>query len=422
MSTVGIVCEYNPFHKGHQYQINMALEKSGADSVVCFMSGNFLQRGVPALADKYTRAHIALREGVAAVFEIPFVYATSSARDYAYAAVALMNKLRCIDYISFGAETNNLELLKFIAHITINEPEAVSKDINQLVSSGLSYGRARATAICSYIKNGTFEEKDSALLHDFNVNELDDILASPNNILAIEYLAALEKTESSIKPVLIPRAIAHYNSTSTRNDICSATAIREKLKKEDISFLSRHVPASCYDILKDAYKKTFPVFDDSLSQLLSGARLMGLRTDVVDMDNDLAGRFSKLDINMSYNETALKLKCRNYTLTHIQRALLHYIFQLTPDIYSFFKEHGTIYYARLLGMRLDKRHIVNRIKKCTDIPIITKTARANDILDYPADIMFSFDTRAQLVYSNIVYNKYGENIPDDFRQKPNIVR
>lgn len=129
MSTVGIVCEYNPFHKGHEYQIQQAKLLTGAEHVICFMSGNFLQRGVPAIADKHTRTEIALRCGVDAVFEIPFVYASSSARDYAHAAVCMMNALDGIDYISFGAECDDMDLLQKIAELTVNEPPQVSEFI-----------------------------------------------------------------------------------------------------------------------------------------------------------------------------------------------------------------------------------------------------------------------------------------------------
>ena len=169
MSTVGIVCEYNPFHKGHEYQIQQAKLLTGAEHVICFMSGNFLQRGVPAIADKHTRTEIALRCGVDAVFEIPFVYASSSARDYAHAAVCMMNALDGIDYISFGAECDDIDLLQKIAELTVNEPPQVSESIKKSVSSGISYGSARAAAISEYLQNQNLTGYTSA--------DLDRILA-----------------------------------------------------------------------------------------------------------------------------------------------------------------------------------------------------------------------------------------------------
>ena len=166
MSTVGIVCEYNPFHKGHEYQIQQAKLLTGAEHVICFMSGNFLQRGVPAIADKHTRTEIALRCGVDAVFEIPFVYASSSARDYAHAAVCMMNALDGIDYISFGAECDDMDLLQKIAELTVNEPPQVSEFIKKSVSSGISYGSARAAAISEYLQNQNLTELGGVFRHN----------------------------------------------------------------------------------------------------------------------------------------------------------------------------------------------------------------------------------------------------------------
>ena len=260
MSTLGIVCEYNPFHKGHEYQIQQAKLLTGAEHVICFMSGNFLQRGVPAIADKHTRAEIALRCGVDAVFEIPFVYAASSARDYAHAAVCMMNALDGIDYISFGAECDDMDLLQRIAELTVNEPPQVSESIKKSVSAGISYGSARAAAISGYLQ--------SQNLTGYTSSDLDSILASPNNILAIEYIAALIQTDSRIKAVPIRRILSEYNSTATDNDICSASAIRELLRSGDVENLRRHIPDSCYNILRNVYRKSFPVFDDDLSHRL----------------------------------------------------------------------------------------------------------------------------------------------------------
>ena len=249
MSTVGIVCEYNPFHKGHEYQIQQAKLLTGAEHVICFMSGNFLQRGVPAIADKHTRTEIALRCGVDAVFEIPFVYASSSARDYAHAAVCMMNALDGIDYISFGAECDDMDLLQKIAELTVNEPPQVSEFIKKSVSSGISYGSARAAAISEYLQNQNLTGYTSA--------DLDRILASPNNILAIEYIATLIQTDSRIKPVPIRRILSEYNSTATDNDICSASAIRELLRSGDVESLRRHIPDSCYNICKTRTESHF---------------------------------------------------------------------------------------------------------------------------------------------------------------------
>lgn len=398
MSTVGIVCEYNPFHKGHEYQIQKAREITGAEHVICFMSGCFLQRGVPAITDKYTRTDIALSCGADIVFEIPFVYSTASARDYAYAAVVMMNRLGIVDYISFGAETDDIELLYDIAGVIADEPAAVSDEIKKWSSKGLCYGAARAKALVSYMKD---------------IGNLTDILSSPNNILAIEYLCAIIKTGSDIKPALIPRSHAGYHSTSTACDICSAAAVRSILESGNVSDISRHVPGKCFDILSRAYCSVFPIFDDDISYLLSAARLSKSEQADTFMEKELANRLSRLDIDDTFSHTAQGLRCRNYTLTHVQRALIRMIAGLTTAEYALFKSGGTIYYARLLGLRKEAGFLL-RGAGSSDMPVITKPAARN--LSSAGEKMFSYDVNATRIYSNMIYQKFGHGIKDDYHR------
>lgn len=424
MSTVGIVCEYNPFHKGHLYQIEQAKKLTGASHVVCFMSGNFLQRGIPALADKFTRAETAIRCGADIIFEIPFVYSTSSAKDYATAAVTMMNTSDAIDYISFGAETDNLPLLSFIADIIENEPINVSACIKQSMSSGMTYGAARAHAIAEYLhSNDIF--KDSGLTFDSSFapeDSIKSIMASPNNILAIEYLAALKRTSSRIKPVIIKRFISDYNSNDTNHDICSASAIRTLLESADITAIKRHIPEECYHILNAIYKNTFPVFENGMSDLLSTARLLYGSydkpsvsfVDTVDLDRNLYNRMSKIDAYMSFSDTAKALKSKNYTLTHIQRALLHYIMQLTNTDYNSYKAGGWIYYLRLIGLKAQAGCIVKQIKKEAGIPVITKASEAASTLSTIGESMFSYDIKSTAVYNNLVYNAHGAKLRNEY--------
>lgn len=418
MGTAGIVCEYNPFHKGHEYQIQQARQIAGIDHIVCFMSGNFLQRGIPAITDKYTRTTMALSCGADAVFEIPFVYATSSAHDYATAAISMMNSMGdSIDYIVFGAETDNLQLLCYIADIITHEPAQLSALIKANTASGISYGAARAKAVSDYIYSNSSEFYCCESLQDIPKSDLDNILSSPNNILAIEYICALNRTQSRIKPILIPRTAPNYNSTSCDNDICSASAIREIISHNDISSLKRHIPSTAYDILTLSNNKTFPVFEDSLTTFLNAGRiLIPKQSGIVDMDKDLANRFYKLKINMTYAETVAALKCRNYTLTHIQRALLHQIFSLSKDEYQNFKNNGWISYIKLLGIKKESSSIIAHIKEVSSVPIITKSTEIYSCKAPVISQMFSYDIKASLIYSNIVYSLYGYDLKNDFIQ------
>lgn len=408
MSTIGIVCEYNPFHKGHEYQINEAKRISGADDVVCFMSGSFLQRGVPALMDKYTRTKAALACGVSAVFELPFVYATASARDFATAAVGMMNALGGIDYIAFGAETAELGLLQAVSEIVTDEPPAVSELIRELTASGISYGVARARAVTAYASDNS----SCALIPD----RLSEVMSAPNNILAIEYLSALIKTGSSIKPLLIPRLYSDYNGTSAESDICSAAAIRQLLEHGHIEDIRRHVPQACYDVISPLHGELFPIFEDDLSAFLSAARLMrGDRPGFVDMDGDLANRLSRLGINQSFTDVASQLGCRNYTRTHINRALLHMITGLTQEFYDSCRRDGFIHYAKLLGLRSDAGSLVRALKKSSSVPVITRASEIRNTSVIGRG-MFDYDVKATRIYSSLVYNKFGSDIPDDYRQ------
>ena len=425
MSTVGIVCEYNPFHKGHLYQIEQAKKLTGADHVVCFMSGNFLQRGIPALADKFTRAEAAVRCGVDVIFEIPFVYSTASARDYATAAVTMMDMSGAIDYISFGAETDDLALLSQIAGIVENEPPQVSDSIRRSMASGMTYGAARAAAIGEYLQGKDIARKDSSNNSSSSPeSNISSVMSSPNNILAIEYLAALKRIGSKIKPVVIKRLISDYNSNEAVHDICSASAIRSLLGNSDIKTIERHVPEECYRILNTNYRKTFPVFEDHMSSLLAAARLLYGRYDIssslsssgeiVDMDQDLYNRMSKIDSDMSFSDTAKSLKSRNYTLTHIQRALLHYVMQLTKTDYDSYKSDGWIYYLRLIGLNTRAGGIVKQIKKNSDIPVITRAPEAASRLSTTGKSMFGYDIKSTAIYNSLVCSAYGTKLKNEY--------
>ena len=183
MKIVGLIAEYNPFHNGHLYHIRKAKEITGADAVLVIMSGNYVQRGTPAIMPKHLRAQVALESGVAAVFELPVCYATGSAEYFATGAVSLLNHLGCVDALCFGSECGDYALLERIAGILTEEPDDYTFYLKEALRKGLSFPRARQQALSSYLK-------------DENV---DQVLDEPNNILGIEYIKALYQTGSLIK-------------------------------------------------------------------------------------------------------------------------------------------------------------------------------------------------------------------------------
>ena len=225
---LGIIGEYNPFHNGHLYHLEQSKRMTGANYTVAIMSGNFTERGSTALINKWSRTEIALNNGIDLVIELPVLYATSSAEGFAEGAIKILNSLKVVDYISFGAETSNIDILQEIANILYAEPKNYKALLAQELNKGLSFPKSRENALMLYLNN----EKYS------------NIISSPNNILGIEYIKALKKLKSNIKPISIARFEAGYNDTSYTGNIASATAIRNIVKNGGFDILKRLLPDS----------------------------------------------------------------------------------------------------------------------------------------------------------------------------------
>ena len=263
MNILGLVVEYNPFHNGHLYHLLKSKEITKATHTVAIMSGNFLQRGEPALFDKYTRARAAVENGVDLVIELPTLFACQSAEIFSHGAIATLNSLNCINSICFGSEVGNIDILYTISKILVNEPNEFKISLKKYLNDGMLFPTARSNALFDYINENN--------LVDISRDELLSILNSSNNILGIEYIKSLLKLKSNIKPYTITRINSEYNSESIDSSICSATAIRKALKNtDDISFASKVVPLPTYNILKTNIEKSFnPIFDEMFFDILS---------------------------------------------------------------------------------------------------------------------------------------------------------
>ncbi len=208
---LGIVSEYNPFHNGHILHLKKSIELTKADFTIVIMSGNFVQRGDTSIIDKWSKTEMALRQGIDLVIELPTIYATSSAENFADGAIKILNSLGIIDYLSFGSEIGNLKPLDDVATILAKEPKEFSDLIKHQLHSGLSYPKAREIALKMYFGNSTI---------------YTEVLQNPNNILGVEYLKALKRSKSTITPITIKRDFSEYNSPKIKNGIAIATAIR----------------------------------------------------------------------------------------------------------------------------------------------------------------------------------------------------
>ena len=231
MKTAAIICEYNPFHNGHEYHIMQTRNITGADCVIAIMSGNYVQRGTPAVMDKKIRTKSALLGGADLVIELPLFAACSSAPDFAIGAVSLLHKLGVIDYLSFGSECQDINKLKQIASFLIQHEEGIERGTKELMSLGHSYPKAKELYLREHLD-------DASLI---------EVLKQPNNILGIEYLKALLQLDSPIIPVCVTRVSNDHHSKELTPSISSATSIREILEQNQISPLFSRVPeALCF--------------------------------------------------------------------------------------------------------------------------------------------------------------------------------
>ena len=236
---LGIIAEYNPFHNGHLYHINESKKAVNADYTIAIMSGNFVQRGDTSLVDKWSKAEMALKNGIDLVIELPLLYSISSAENFAEGSIKILNSLNLVDYLSFGSELCDVNILNEFANVLYYELKEFVSILNHELSKGFSFPKARENALLMYLND---------------IRKYANILSSPNNILAIEYLKALKKYKSSIVPVSIYRKKVDYNSTEIVDNFASATAIRKIAMTNDVWSLRQVMPKSSFDIMYDCLR------------------------------------------------------------------------------------------------------------------------------------------------------------------------
>lgn len=422
MKVVGLIAEYNPFHNGHLHHITKAKELTGADYAVVIMSGDYVQRGVPAIMPKRLRAEMALKSGASAVFELPVCYATGSAELFAEGAVSFFDHLRIVDSICFGSECNDLDGLQTIADVLLEEPEEYRIELRKHLKNGVSYPHARQAALSAYMSM----ENYSILLND------------PNNILGVEYLKALKKLNSSMKPYTIKRHGAHYHDETLHPVNSSASAIRSLLAYsgsmvhtespetfENSTFhhllgaLEDQVPSDCLELLKDYHRVKYPVYQNDFSLLLKYKLLNKTPetlTMYMDVSPDLANRISgQLNNYFNYKQYCELLKTRELTQTRINRSLLHIMLGIKKDTVTLYLEEGAHAYAHLLGFRKDSEKVISAVAKQSRIPLLTKLYDT-DFLSDTGRRMLTQDILASNLYNSVVTDKYKTAYENEYHQ------
>ena len=413
MKAVGLVTEYNPFHNGHLYHLNKAMELTGADISVAVMSGDFVQRGELAVLDKYTRASMALNSGVNLVVELPVNYAVSSAESFAAGALKVLDYIKA-DSIAFGSESGNIERLSKLAHILCDNEDTLYKEISKYTANGISYAAARQKVV------EKLTDKDTAAM-----------LTSSNNILAVEYLKAIIKNNYAIKPYTIKRQGDSYNDTDIRSEYASATALRGNLKADNIS---KYIPVKAGLILSSNTNYIYPdditeaLFTRLLDILFASSYDKNVFIENVmqypDVNKEIAGRLYKSAMDMitrtvpqgaeskdngafSFGSLCEHIKTKEVPLSRIKRALVRITLGLDK---KHMEKYANEPYIRVLGFDKKGQEYLSYIRKTVEVPLITKIA------DYKE--MLLDDIHAANIYNMIVAGKYGVKEFGDFVRGP----
>ena len=427
MNVIGIIAEYNPFHNGHAYQIAHVRKNLHADYIVVATSGDYVQRGEPALLDKYTRARMALSSGADVVLELPVLWSTASAELFADAGISLFEKTGCVNGICFGAESGDLALLRRIADVLADEPADLKASLKYNLKSGSTFPKAREAALLSYFSGSAGQ--DGAL--PVSAEALSSLLASPNNILALEYLKALRRRASSITPYLLKREGAAYHETSIRSGAsevpASASAIRHTLfadaagacgnsadraSEDSADGILRHaMPQEALAILQD-YRADFPLLcADDFSSILGYLLLSSSATQLArtaDSSPEFANRMqNQLPYYTSFSSFASRLKSKEMTLTHINRILLHSILGITSSDYACGNALDKIPYLRILGFRKSAAPLLAALKASAAVPLITRSSQALKLLSPDAMRVFEHDVFAGNLYLQMRNQKGG---------------
>jgi len=423
MKAIGIIAEYNPFHAGHDYQIRKAREFFGEDTaIVAVMSGPFVQRGEPALAGKWVRTQAALNCGVDLVIEIPFTYSCASAERFAHGAVCLLQATGVVTDLYFGCESTDLSLLSAMAGILCEEGPAYTSALKEKLKDGLSFAKSRELALTGCL--GASENKNFAL-------ECADLLKMPNAILALEYLVALRKTGSSIKPTALLRSGAGYHDTCLESPNASAAALRNTVTNASnagicgVSSLAgllagKMPPESLAPLLSEWSNGIRPVLPtDFLTECILSLRThtttqldcMAYMGDQVSrrLKNAVSGlrSSSKKDLPESFRTLS---DTKRYAGTRINRALISLLCGQTADDLTALSAPE---YLRILGFSDRGRYLLRLMRKTAALPLIDK---ASDFLEYGHNAKLVRMAELDLISAEIWGQKAGYIYGDEYER------
>ncbi len=392
MKICGIVAEYNPLHNGHLHHIETSKRITQADYIIVVMGGNFMQRGTPAIMDKYERTRTALACGADLVIELPAYYSAGSAEYFATGAVSLLDKIGVVTQLCFGSESGDITTFQQIVDIVLDESPAYQQLLQSHLKGGASYPAARSAALLAICP-----ELSASI----------SILNSPNNILGMEYMKSIRRQNSSIEPITIKRCGSNYHEIRMGVNQSSSSAIRNALLTGvPIRELANQMPEASYSIFTDYLQQNKALQSNDFSELLYYKLLSEQHKgfyDYVDVSEAISDRIcNHLYQFESFDSFCDLLKTKEVTYTRISRCLLHILLDMhKDDLGIYIEELGITPYARILGFRKDATPLLSEIDKHTRIPLVTKLADAKDKLSEEAFHMLQKEMQINNIYSAI---------------------
>ncbi|MCL2406892.1 MAG: nucleotidyltransferase family protein [Defluviitaleaceae bacterium] len=397
-SNIGIIAEYNPFHNGHLWQMEKAKSISPSASIIVIMSGNFMQRGEPAMLNKFRRAEVALRCGASIVLELPAHCAVSGAECFARGAVGVLASLGIVDGICFGVETDDLNILQTVAEIIATEQPKYKSTLKSVLGNGKGVGFAVARA-----------EAVKASLGDFS-GKLDELLRGPNNILALEYLSALYKFAPYIKALPLKRQCVSHDSEEVAQNFASASFIRKAVRGGDIVNAVKYMPAPsvqllCEEVAAGRIHPGIDYYSTIINYILFvekfnpqngvGRKIFDMSSENMDIQRAV---YSSMRRNGQISEIIEEVSGKRYTRAKVRRSIMRRILNLPPENYAPYYRPA---YARILGFRRRDAEVLSGIKQNAGIPIITNLKHMDEVLgnNMIAREMFGLDMYAEDIYN-----------------------
>lgn len=420
MKICAVICEFNPFHNGHAYLLAKAREISGCDAIMCIMSGNFMQRGEPAIVDKTTRANMALLNGADIVVQMPTYFCSTNAEMYALAGVKIASSFDDVTHICFGSESGDIVSINELATLLAKEPPVFKEQIQKNLNSGYSLGISKMRAINELISNGriVFSHPDVA----------KTLLNHPNNILAVEYVQAIIKTKSRITPLTV-KMIKHGDDENPYK-ISNGSSIRKSIyESKRIYNIHKFLPTLAYDAMAETLSKCsvpdLKLFGQLALYKISTTNVFALQ-QVYDVVEGIENRLIQMAReNVDCDAFIESASSKRFSINRIKRIILNCLLDIRGEFVQKLYDIDYLPYVKILAIK-DKSSILASIKNCKSIVIMRK----QDVIvakkdDYAKVLMYTED-RANALYSQLLdiskEQKHDFNDTSDVYQKPIMVK